>query len=113
MKKAFFILFMLAVSRSVFSADFISCHVTEIVLVGDVNAHVRLDCFISNTPTCVTAKKFFTFDKSTEAGKQYLSLVMTAFTANMKVTGFIEKSENSCPAWQNNVALLKQLRVAK
>lgn len=100
-------------SGNLLAMDFSGCHVAEIVIAGDINAHVRLDCPISNVPTCATSNTYFSFNKSTDSGNQYLSLVMTAFAANVKVSGFISHDENSCPAWQNNVALLNHLRVTR
>lgn len=107
------IIVLLLFSNNLMSADFSSCHVSEIVLSGNINAHVQLDCVISGLPSCAEAKSYFAFDKSTESGKQYLSLLMAAFAANMKVSGYVYKEENTCPSWQTNVALLSHLRVKK
>lgn len=109
------LLVMLVTSFQVRAAfDFEACSVNEIVIAnGDINAHVQLTCKIENLPACATAKTYFAFDRSTESGKQRLAVITAAFAANMKLTGLINKGENTCPAWQTNVALLTHLRVKK
>ncbi len=93
---------------------FTNCHVVEIVSSGNVNnAHVRLDCAISPRPSCATAANWFGFDKSTDTGKQYLSLVSMAFSMNAVVTGTVNQTEGSCPAWQTNVSMLAHIRVKR
>jgi hypothetical protein len=71
---------------------------------------VRLNCQIKNLPTCAAANTYFSFDRSTDSGKQRLSLVTAAFAAGWKVTGYVHKH---CEVWQNNVAALNHLRVTK
>ncbi len=95
------------------AADFENCKIVEVVVSGELNAHVALDCTISNRPSCATAGHYFGFNKSTETGKQYLSTVLTAFAANMNVAGYVDSSPNSCPSWQTNVALLTHLRIKR
>jgi hypothetical protein len=104
-------LFSTLLSSLASASDFSGCGIVEIVLVGDQNAHVQLNCLISNRPACASAGNFFGFDKSTPAGKQYLAMVMAAQAMNATVEGFVD--QNSCPAWQGNVALLVHLRVKK
>lgn len=94
----------------VFAYDFSGCEVAEIVLVGEQNAHVQLSCEVKNLPPCAVAKTFVAFDKSTDAGKQYLALFMSAQAMSGKVTGTVFQT---CSTWQTNVALLGHLRVKK
>jgi len=91
--------------------DFNTCAVVEIVITGDQNAHVQLDCAINNVPPCATANTYFAFDKSTPAGNQYLAMVMAAQAMNAKLTGDVDHS--SCPPFQGNVAYLMHLRMLK
>jgi len=114
MKQIFIILTLLIVPNYTFAWDFSECLVAEVILGDDDrNAHVQLDCSISNVPSCAVANRYFAIDRSTESGKQKLALVMTAQASGMKVTGNIVQGENSCPVWQGNVALLAHLRVKK
>ena len=73
--------------------DFTECHIGEIVLDGDQNAHVQLDCLINNAPACATANMYFGFDRSTPTGKQYLAMVMTAQASGARVTGQVYWSQ--------------------
>jgi hypothetical protein len=91
--------------------DFNGCEITEIVLAGDQNAHVGLNCTISNIPACAVSSNYFGFDKTTLAGKQYLAMLMSAQAMGSKITGIVDHS--ICPVFQGNVALLNHLRVAK
>jgi hypothetical protein len=91
--------------------DFENCHVVEIVVHGDQNAHVQLDCTVNNAPACATANTYFGFDKSTPAGKQLLAMVMTAQASGASLTGLVDP--NVCSPFQGNVALLIHLRVRR
>lgn len=71
------------------AADFNSCSVVEVVLAGQQNAHIQLDCEIQPRPGCAIAGNYFGFDKSTEEGRQYLSVVLTAYASNSKLTGYV------------------------
>ena len=107
-KYSFFVLFF---SSAVYSADFEKCKVLEVVASGPINGHVQLDCNITPRPVCATVSNFFGFNKSTEEGKHYLSLALTAFASNGSLTGFID--DNQCPAYQSNIGLLQHLRLTK
>jgi hypothetical protein len=92
--------------------DFQNCKITEIVMSGLTNAHVALDCAITPRPTgCATAGSYFGFDKSTEEGKQYLSLILTAYASNSNVTGLV--NDNLCSPTQGNVSWLEHIRMTK
>lgn len=93
--------------------DFSACQVMEVVLADAQNAHVQLSCSISNRPTCASTSAYFTFDKSTTAGKQYLALILSAQAQSANLTGNVSHDEGSCPAWQSNVALLVHLRMTR
>ena len=110
MKKIILMMFCLFTTPA-FAWDFTACNVVEIVITGEKNAHIQLNCVVVNAPACAAGSTFVGFDKSTTAGKQYLALFTTAFTMNMKVTGFVDHT--SCPVWQPNVSMLTHLRVTK
>jgi hypothetical protein len=101
----------LSINAPSFSADFTECQVIEIVLAGEQNAHVLLNCPTQNAPTCASANNYVGFDKSTTAGKQYLALLIYAHANNAKVTGDIDKA--ICSPWQGNVPLLTHLRMKR
>ncbi|GAB2199423.1 hypothetical protein [Sessilibacter sp. MAH4] len=109
--KYIFALVVLMFSSLSYAYDFENCKVVEIVTSGQVNAHVALDCVIQNLPACATANRYIGFDKTTAAGEIYFSMILTAFASNSTLTGHIHPSE--CPSFQNNVALLTQLRMRK
>lgn len=92
--------------------DFENCKILEVVLDSGSNAHIQLDCSISNRPACANTDKYVALNKETESGKQLLSLVLTAFAAKMNISGFVENAENTCPTWQSNVAMLRHLRAS-
>lgn len=91
--------------------DFDNCTVKEIIVAGATNGHVRISCGISPRPTCATAGDYFGFDKSTEEGKQYLSMVLTAYATDALVSGNVH--DTLCPASQGNVGLLTHLRMKR
>ena len=91
--------------------DFDNCKVVEVIIAGANYAHVRLNCGIEPRPVCAVASTYFGFDKSTEEGKQYLSVALTAFASNSNVTGFVDDVQ--CSTYQGNVALLTHLRMRK
>jgi hypothetical protein len=99
------------VSSFSYSMDFNNCKVIEIIAAGPNNGHVALDCQISPRPACASAGSYFGFDKSTEEGKLYMSIVLTAFASGATVTGFV--NDTSCAPHQGNVALLVHLRLRK
>lgn len=110
MKNLFIALALATLSAApAYAYDFSGCQVTEIVLAGENNAHVRLSCSAINTPACATAKNFIGFDKSTTGGKQYLAMLMMAHAMNGKVEGTVDHSV--CAPHQGNVPLLAHLRV--
>ena len=94
------------------SDSFNDCTVEDIRLGSQPeNGHVKLSCEITYGPSCSNAaKQYVAFDKTTEEGKQRLSLFLTAFAGNFKVTG---KVKQDCPAWQTNVALLDSVVLKK
>ncbi len=91
--------------------DFEDCKIVEVIVAGVNNAHVQLNCGIQPRPGCASAGTYFAFDKSTEEGKQYLSVVLTAFASNSNVTGNVDDA--LCSTYQGNVALLTHLRMRK
>ncbi len=94
-----------------FAGSFSACTVVAIIVVGDQNAHIQLNCpaaFVG-PPVC-SIPGFVGFDKSTPAGKQYLSLFTYAQAVGGKVGGNIDAT--SCPPFQTNVALLTALVVS-
>jgi hypothetical protein len=93
------------------AADFENCKVTEIVSAGIHNGHVAMDCTINPRPACAAAGNFFGFDKSTEEGKQYMSMILTAFASGSTLTGYVDDAQ--CSPYQGNVAWLKHLRMRK
>ena len=101
----------LTTSANCFAFDFQNCRVAEVIIAGVHNAHVRLDCQISPRPACASAGNYFGFDKSTEEGNQYLSVVLTAYASDSLLTGNVDNSR--CPASQGNVALLNHIRMTK
>ncbi|MCC4796840.1 hypothetical protein BCT30_16565 [Enterovibrio norvegicus] len=101
----------ICISNYAYSADFDNCKVTEIIAAGPTNGHVALDCIIEPRPACASAGNFFGFDKSTDEGKQYMSMVLTAFASNATLTGYVIDSQ--CSLHQGNVALLEHLRLRK
>lgn len=107
----FCLFFCLFVSSSAYSADFENCEVIEVVTMGNQNAHVQLSCIIKQRPVCAVAADYIGFDKSTEEGKIYMSMILTAFATGSKLSGLVD--DNQCPAYQNNVALLQHLRMKK
>lgn len=109
--KFIFGILILLVSSIVHSSefDFQSCKVIEVVIAGDKNAHVQMDCSVSIRPACAVSYTYFGFDNSTEKGKQYLSVILTAFASGSLVTGFVD--DNQCMATQGNVALLTHIRM--
>jgi hypothetical protein len=102
---------MAPASASAAAFDFSDCTVIEIVAAGDQNAHVQLSCYVTNAPACATSANFVSFDKSTTAGKEYLSLFMMAQAMGGKVTGYVDHA--SCPPWLGNVPYLNHLRVTR
>ncbi len=92
-----------------YSLDFTSCKVVEIVATGINNAHDAVDCTISPRPACATGSTWFGFDKSTEEGKMYMSIVLTAFALGTNVTGNIDDTQ--CSPYQGNVGLLRHIRM--
>jgi len=98
--------------QAAFSFDFVGCQVVEVVVADVQNAHVHLNCAVANRPACAT-DSFFTFDKSTTAGKEYLAMAMSAQALGAYLTGNIVHDEGSCPTWQSNVALLNHLRMTR
>jgi hypothetical protein len=95
-----------------YSWDFTDCNVVTIIAEGANNGQVALSCNINNVPICgAQLPAYFGFDKSTEEGKQYLSIVLTAFASGAKVSGAVDHS--SCSPYQGNVALLKSIGIKK
>lgn len=90
--------------------NFINCDVLEIVASGGVNGHANLSCVPAGLPPCAVGMPWVAFDRSTTDGKHYLAMFMMAQATGAKVSGWVNPS---CPAWQNNVALLAQLRVRR
>lgn len=111
MKAIIPVAFSVLFSSYAVALDFTDCHIGEIVLDGDINAHVSLDCLINSAPACATANTYFGFDKSTPAGKQLLAMVMTAQASGARLTGIVD--HYTCPTFQPNVTLLVHLRVAQ
>jgi hypothetical protein len=109
--KIFVTLVLLCISSLAYSADFDNCKVVEIIASGQFNAHAQLDCQIATRPACAIAGSYFGFNKSTEEGKIYMSLILTAFASGSPVTGYVD--DNNCSPYQGNVALLTHLRVRK
>jgi hypothetical protein len=108
------VFFFLVSSNLLADYNFTGCHIEEIVEVNNTNnSHVRLDCEITPRPTCAVAGAWFAIDKSTDQGKQLLSLVTTAFSINAIVSGNVNQNQGSCPTWQNNIAMLVHLRVKR
>lgn len=107
------ILFFLCLisSNTSFAIDFDSCLVKEVIVIGETLGEARLDCTISNTPACAVNLIYLGFDKSTQAGKDYLQLLMFALENNAKVTGTVD--HNVCFSQQPNVPLLNHLRVTR
>ena len=93
--------------------DFDDCLVEEIFVREGSGAFVKIDCTIQNTPTCATSNTYFAIDNQSETGKQTYSLTMMAFAANMKISGFVINTENSCPIWQSNIPMLRFVTVKK
>lgn len=108
-KMAIFCTFFL--SSVSYSADFDSCKVVEIVTAGANNFHAKIDCNIEPRPPCAVAGSYFGFDKSTDEGKQYMSIVLTAFSMGAKLTGYIDNTQ--CSPHQGNVGLLIHIRMRK
>ena len=102
---------LLGFSGSLFAHDFDSCKIVEVVAAGAQNGHIQLDCVVKNAPACAGAPSFVGFDKSTEEGKQYLSIALAAFATNANVSGNVDK--NACSPHQGNVPLLQHLRLKK
>ena len=104
MKHIFIFLLVAALSNTAAANDFNDCEVLDIRFGTQVeNGHVYLSCKIETAPACASANQFVAFDKSTDLGKQQLSLFLTAFAGNFKVRGGIKQE---CATWQHNVALL-------
>lgn len=112
-KNIFFLIFLLQFSVSVFASDFVNCEVVEIVVAGDQNGHVNLNCPVPivGAPACATAGSYVGFDKSTIDGKHFLALATMALAMNFKLEGTVDRSV--CSPYQGNVALLKALRVRR
>ncbi|MEP0064411.1 hypothetical protein [Paraglaciecola sp.] len=104
-------LFFACLPITSYSADFNDCKVIEIITAGANNGHVLLDCTIEPVPVCAVAPKYFGFDKSTDEGKQYMSVVLTAFASGATLSGYV--NDTSCSPYQGNVALLEHLRMKK
>jgi hypothetical protein len=111
MKKVIFLAAALAASNFAQAWDFNGCKVTEVVVAAGDNAHVALNCSISPRPACGTADNYFGFDKSTQEGELYLSVILTAFAMDLPITGFV--NDSVCPSFQSNVSLLEHLRIKK
>jgi len=101
----------ISTAASASSRDFENCKVVEVVIAGANNAHVRLDCNVSPRPACATSGTYFGFDKSTQEGEQYLSVVLTAFASDSNVSGYVDDVQCAIP--QSNVALLEHIRMTK
>ncbi|MEJ2612134.1 MAG: hypothetical protein P8179_19210 [Candidatus Thiodiazotropha sp.] len=114
MKRSFALVAIVSIFASPLAcsaADFENCKVTEIVSAGINNAHVAIDCAIDPRPACATPGNYFGFDKSTEEGKQYMSMILTAFASGSTLTGYVDNAQ--CSPYQENVAWLKHLRMRK
>jgi hypothetical protein len=105
--------FAFIISSHSFARDFDDCLITDIFLDNASLANVKIDCPISNRPSCAGTDNYFALDKETEAGKQIYSLMLMAFAANMKISGFIVNDQNSCPVWQPNIPMLRWITVKK
>jgi hypothetical protein len=103
-------LLMMLFTSAAHSADFDNCKVVEIVTAGSNNAHIGVDCQITPRPTCAVGN-YFGFDKSTDEGKMYMSIALTAFASGASITGYVD--DNSCLPFQPNVAQLQHLRLKK
>ncbi|WP_413701172.1 hypothetical protein ACLKMH_05525 [Psychromonas sp. KJ10-10] len=91
--------------------DFDNCKVIEIVTEGKNNANIRLNCLVTNGPAYANAGDYVGFDKSTDAGKQYMSVFLTAFASSASVAGLV--NDTYCSLYQGNVALIEHLRMTK
>ena len=96
-------------SAPCFAGDFTGCAAEEIVVAGDQNGHVRLNCQIANLPACAS-QSWVAFDKSSVAGKQYLAMIVYAQSVGAKLEGNVAQT---CSPFQGNVALLIHLRVTR
>ena len=112
MKKLVMAVFFTALFPSIsYSFDFQNCKVVQVVSSGNKNGHAQLDCTVQNRPYCATASNYVAFDRSTDEGKQYMTMVLEAFENGKKLTGFVSHAYNSCPSFQTNVARLTHLRM--
>ena len=102
--------FLLSVASAVpaFAYDFSGCQVIEIVIAGENNAHVQLDCAVTNAPACAVANRYLGFDKSTTGGKHYLTMLTLAHAMGGKIEGSVDHAV--CSPFQGNVPLLNGLR---
>lgn len=90
--------------------DFTSCKVVEIVASGKENGHIQLNCTVNNPKGCQVAN-FVGFDKSTIEGEHFLTLALTAFVADLHVSGHVD--HNTCAPYQGNIPKLTSLRLTK
>jgi len=106
------LLFSSLVTSFSYAEDFKDCQVVEVVSAGEKNSHVLLDCeiHVDARPSCALPN-FVGFDNSTVEGKNYMSMVLTAFASGAKLRGFVDGLV--CSPFQNNVALLNHLRMYK
>ncbi len=112
MKKATLLSIALSLTASLsYAHDFTGCKVIEIIASGEKNGHIQLNCTVNPRPNNCVAGNYVGFDKSTTEGKQYLSMALTAFARNAKVTGDVDST--SCSPYQGNVPWLKHLRLSK
>lgn len=110
MKYIFLLAVMTVLSSALNAENFTDCEVLDIRFGSQAeNAHVLLNCIITGLPSCGTGS-YVGFDKTTEYGKQYLTLFLTAFAGNFKVRGTVQQD---CPTWQTNVALLQSVVLKK
>jgi hypothetical protein len=98
-------------SAPAIAGTFSACTVVSIIVIGDQNAHIQLNCpaaFVS--PPACSLPGYVGFDKSTPAGKQYLSLFTYAHAVGGKVGGNIDSTY--CSPFQTNVALMTAMVVS-
>lgn len=107
-----FLVFTFCYPASALAArDFQNCKILEIVVAGAQNSHVRMNCHVEPRPACASAGTWFGFDKSTEEGKQYLSIALTAYSTNSNVSGYVHNT--LCSPYQGNVSWLRHIRMTK
>ena len=74
-------------------------------LVTEQYANVKISSSINDAPECANSDQYFSFDKTTDHGKQMYSMLLAAFMANKSV--YFNYSNTNCGLYGTQTLLTR------